>query len=472
MPPFGFIGATYVAQSPIADCERAINLYPEAIESGKGKNDYYLVRAPGLKAFCTLPKGPVLQLFETAGRVFAVAGGGFYEIYADGTSKMWGAASTTAPVSMASNGYQIFIASAGNGWLFDLGSGAYTEVLGFDGATQVCSIDGYFVALNPNSARFQISGLLDGSTWDGLDFATVEGAPGDVLSMIADHRELWFLKQRSAEVFYDSGNPDFPFERNQGGFVEYGIGAAETLRQLDNTIFWLATSPRGGKMVVRVQGYTPQRISNHSVENAIRSYGDVSNAVAYGYQDNGHSFYVLTFPTADATWVYDVATNLWHERAAWDPVHAQWKAHRGRCYCYGFDRNLVGDYLDGRVYEMSLDFYDDDGAPQRWLRQAPHLANEGKRNFYQALTLDMEVGVGTNTGQGSDPQAILRWSDDGGRTWSNEYAQSIGRIGQWRKRVIWRQLGQARDRVFQVSGTDPVKIALINAYLDAKPGAY
>mgnify|MGYP003337856141 FL=1 len=213
--------------------------------------------------------------------------------------------------------------------------------------------------------------------------------------------------------------------------------------------------------------------SDLAVEWQIQQYGNLSDAIGYTYQQDGHSFYVLIFPSANTTWVYDVATQAWHERAGWN--NGSWTRHRSNCQVFFDNKVIVGDYEDGRIYAFDLDYYKDDDAIQRWYRTwraLPTGQNNLKRTAQHSLQLDCETGVGLNTGQGDDPQVMLRWSDDGGHTWSYEHWKSMGKIGQYGFRTIWRRLGMTtkiRDRVYELSMTDPVKIAIMGAELYVTP---
>jgi hypothetical protein len=242
---------------------------------------------------------------------------------------------------------------------------------------------------------------------------------------------------------------------------------------MDNGLFWLGEDSRGKGIVYRANGYTGQRISTHAVEWQIQQYGDISDAIGYTYQQDGHSFYVLVFPSANATWVYDVATQAWHERAGFN--NGSFTRHRGNCQVFFNNEVLVGDYQNGKIYAFDLNVYADDGQPQKWLRSwraLPTGQNNLKRTAHHTLQLDIEAGVGLVTGQGSDPEVMLRWSDDGGHTWSNEHWVKIGKIGEYGRRAIWRRLGMTqklRDRVYEVSATDPVKVAIMGAELTVSP---
>jgi hypothetical protein len=277
----------------------------------------------------------------------------------------------------------------------------------------------------------------------------------------------------SVEVWYNAGTLDFPLARIQGAFNELGCISAFSIAKLDNALFWLGQDTRGYGMVYRANGYTGTRISTHAVEFAIQQYGDVSDAIAYTYQQEGHAFYVLTFPSANATWVFDVAANAWHERAGFE--NGEFVRHRSNCQMTFNSETIVGDFQNGNIYAFDLNVFADNGQPQKWLRSwraLPTSSNNLKRTAQHSLQLDAETGVGLNLGQGLDPQVMLRFSDDGGHTWSNEHWRSMGRIGTYGTRTLWRRLGMTlklRDRVYEVSGTDPVKIAIMGAELILDP---
>jgi hypothetical protein len=224
-------------------------------------------------------------------------------------------------------------------------------------------------------------------------------------------------------------------------------------------------------MVMSAAGYQPQRISDHALEYAIGQMSRITDAVAYTYQQEGHSFYVLNFPTANQTWVYDASTNMWHQRAWRNPSDNSLNRHRANCQMAFANENIVGDWETGKLYRLDLDVFTDNGDPIPRIRTCPHLSDPDYRwQFFDSLQVDMQTGVGLTTGQGSDPKAMLQWSTDGGYTWSNELWASIGKIGERRSRVKWRRLGRSRDRVFKVTITDPVRVAIVGASVAVRTG--
>ena len=471
------LGSSYVARSVNAADNRLVNLFPEIIPEG-GKEPAFLQRAPGLKFLQTVGTGPVRGLWafsNDATTAFVVSGTELYKINTSYVATKLGNVSGTGPVSIADNGTQVFIACNGPSYIYNNTTNVFAQITDpdFPGAVTVSYLDGYFLFNEPNSQRIWVTSLLDGLSVDPLDFASAEGSPDGVAGLIVDHREAWVFGTNSIEVWYDAGNADFPLQRIQGAFNEIGCIAPYSIAKLDNGLFWLGADARGRGIVYRANGYTGQRVSTHAVEWQIQQYADMSDAIAYTYQQDGHAFYVLIFPSANTTWVYDVSTQAWHERAGF--VNGAFTRHRSNCQMSFNNEIILGDFENGNIYAFDLEVYADNGQIQKWLRTwraLPTGQNNLKRTAQHSLQLDCESGVGLNLGQGSDPEVMLRWSDDGGHTWSNEHWAKIGKIGQFYRRVFWRRLGMTlklRDRVYELSATDPVKIAIVGAELLLSP---
>jgi hypothetical protein len=474
------LGASYVARSINAADNRLVNLFPEATADG-GKTAGFFNRTPGLKFQQTIGTGPIRALWahQTNGSDFyVVSGTEFYKVTGlTATPTKLGDVTGTGPVSIADNGTQMFLACNPDGFIYNEVTNVFAKITDpdFTGAVTVGYLDGYFVYNEPNSQKVWVTELLDGTSVDPLDFASAEGSPDGLVAVNIDHREAWLFGTDSIEVWYDAGLADFPLTRIQGAFNEIGCVAAFSIAKLDNALFWLGTDARGQGIVYRANGYTGVRVSTHAIEYAIAQYGNLADAVAYTYQQEGHAFYVLTFPTGDATWVYDVSTQAWHERAGWNTALGEFTRHRSNCQCNFGGNIIVGDYENGNIYTLDLEVYSDNGDIQKWLRSwraLPTGANNLKRTAQHSLQLDCESGTGLVTGQGSDPEIMLRFSDDGGHTWSNEHLSKMGKIGEYYRRVFWRRLGMTlklRDRVYEISQTDPVKAVIMGAELVISP---
>jgi len=377
----------------------------------------------------------------------------------------------------------------------------------FTGADVVDIVDNYFVYNRPNTQQWAASNLLSPITY-GLSYASKFTGPDNLVSLIVDHGQVYLLGETTSEVWADAGTFPFAFSRIPGSSSQHGIAAKFSVARLGNSFAYLAKNNRGQSEIVMMNGYFPQRISTHAVENTLVNQ-TVSDAIAYTYQIEGHECYVITFPTLDLTWVYDISTQLWHK---WLWVDNQNVYHRHRSNCSAVFQGvvLVGDWQNGQIYQLDPSNYTDNGDTIRRLRRCPHLVTDLQRQYFDELQIQFQPGVGTtglsdtgNTTSGTpltiqpnqllyitpyetltisqydqinfltpttNPEAMLRWSSDGGSTWSNEHWSAIGKTGKYKNRIIWRRLGWARDRVFEVVVTDPVFACIVSANLKATSG--
>jgi len=337
----------------------------------------------------------------------------------------------------------------------------------FTGGTNVDVVDNYFVYNRPDTQQFGCSNVLSpisGST----NFSSKDGAPDDLVTLIVDHREIYLLGETSSEVWVDQGTSPFPFNRIPGTSTQHGIVSAFSVSRLGNSFAYLSKNNRGTAQIVQMNGYVPQRISTHAVENSLTNQ-TITDAIAWTYQLEGHEVYVISFPTLQLTWCYDIATQMWHKWLYTNNL-GQYERCRGNCSAVFQGYVLVGDYSNGKIYKLERNIYTDDGQHVKRLRRAPHLTVDLQRQYFEELQLQFQPGVGLSTGQGQDPQAMLRWSSDGGSTWSSEHWTTIGKIGKYTNRAIWRRLGTARDRIFEVSVSDPVKAVIVSANLKMTAG--
>jgi hypothetical protein len=366
----------------------------------------------------------------------------------------------------------------------------------FQGADVVDIVDNYFVYNRPDTQQWGSSNILSPIS-SALAFSSKDGAPDNLVSMIVDHREVYLLGEASSEVWVDSGLFPFAFQRIPGTSTQHGIAAKFSVARLGNSFAYLSKNIRGDGQIMMMNGYTPTRISTHAVENSIEG-ASISDARAWTYLIEGHEVYVLSFPGLDLTWAYDIATGMWH-KWLWVDTQNVFHRHRGNCHSHFNNMNLVGDWENGQIYMLDPNTYTDDGKEIRRVRRAPHLVSDFQRQYFSELQILFQPGVGlsgniigenspTNAvaglavaglavaGQnslatlGANPQAMLRWSNDGGSTWSNEHWANIGVQGAYKNRAIWRRLGQARDRIYEVVVTDPIKAVIVAANLKAEAG--
>jgi hypothetical protein len=406
-------------------------------------------------------------MWLTNGYAYAVVGANVYKVDDAFSATLIGALTTsTGRVSIAENGLQLVIAHTAGWHLVDLSTNVMTAVPGAPLDSIITYQDGY-VIFTRSGDTFGITGLSNAGALDPLDFASAEGSPDYTISVLSDHRELWLFGTRTVEVWYNTGAQDFPFERSGNAFIEHGCVARYSPAKIDNSVFWVGRDINGEGIVFRADGYQPVRISTHALEHAFKSYADLSDAFGYCYQEEGHSFYCLTFPSADVTWVYDVAAASWHRRGWRDATTGQLHRHRANCALAFSGRHFVGDWENGKIYEQSLEIYDDDGAEIYRERCWAQIENENLRLRHNRLELIADMGVGLDGAPvlGADPTVRLQFSDDGGRSWSNLQSRKLGKIGKYKNRAIWRRLGMSRRRFYRLSMTDPVRVAWLGANL-------
>jgi hypothetical protein len=524
-----FLGGSYLDESVAFSADRAINWIPEVSGSPGSKNVGKFSPRAGLQLFATLPhSGDVVRgLWAGENRLFAAGKTTVYEIMADGSTTANGRigfsnnlVSEGDPVIMLPNGAQLGIIAGGYFYLDD-GTGVYLPQWN-DGtinppaadplqssnipACYGTFIDGYYIvvlsAFLNGTKVFQLSDLapvssllpsglggLGGANWTPqLDAATKEGYPDNIAAIFADHENLFiFGDEESTEVWQDTGSANFPFQRVPGNFIHYGCGAAFSVCRFMNGVAWLAgDQQRGGPIAVYALGGQPQRVSTHAIEQQWQTYSTWGDAVSWSMVDRGHNLWVISFPSGNATWVYDGNTQLWHEWGFWNG--SSFDQFIGRYHAFvnlqGYSAGLpslsgqhfVGDYRNGNIYTMSSQYFDDAGARIHRVRTCPHISDEEKQIYYAQMQLDME-------GIGADP--VLDWSYDHGHTFTpvparaasmgvlvpgsppsaGLYSNVITANAGPGSRAMWRRLGKSRDRVFRFTTTAPVFHALINAYL-------
>lgn len=462
-----FVGATYQMEAVSFDNQRCVNLYPLISESQNSKSVAALRSTSGLKQEYTIGGGGIRGGIESGNRAFFVSGQDFYEVKSDGTTELHGSLLTgTGIVTLEENPTQVMLIDGLYGYIFNKTTDTFTQITDGDFPTpsSLTFQDGYFIVTS--GQFFAISALNDGTSWDVLDRQTVESSPDDLVGVRSDSSNLWLFGTKSTEVFQNTGNATFPFQRISGAIIETGCAAQATIQEIDNALFWLGTDQNGDAIVWRSNGYNATRVSTKAIERKIAESTNFNESYAWVYHERGSAFYLIQVKGLSTTLVLDVATGLWHERSYRNPSTGAEEQHRGSCHVFFNQKHLVGDRLNNKIYEMSLDYYDDDGDPLVKERISPHYDQEKRLISHAQFELDMEVGVGTQSGQGSDPQIMMQYSDNGGRTYSSELWRSIGAVGKYFTRVKWNKLGSSRDRVYRVRISDPVFVQINEAILN------
>lgn len=466
------IGGAYQSRSVIASAQRCINLYPERNPEGEPfPTTHY--PTPGSTVLLTAPERGWRCLYTASdNRLFGVVGKSVYLIKDDYTLQLLGAVnSTRTPCYMVDNGNQILLVDGTeDGFKITLETLEYLPVQNpaFYGATRIAEVDGYIILNRPGTKQWYIS-LFSDLDFDALDFASKIGSADLLVAPGVTRRNVFLFGEQTTEVWTNTGGTAFTFSRIPGAFIQFGCKAPHSICEADGSLYWVSQSPQGECMVLRTENYDRARISTHAIESELQQYERVDDAIGYVHQMDGHYWYVLTFPTASKTWVFDLATQQWHERA-YLAESGDLIRHRGNCFAFWNGRHIVGDFEDGRLYELSLDVYNDAGNEIQRIRSFPHMVDDGNRVAYRSFQADMEAGTPSGLEPQAAPEIRLRYSDTKGNSWSNHLSTSIGFRGDYAKIARWNRLGQARDRVFELSWSADMKTALNGAFVDAAPG--
>lgn len=469
-----FLGQAYQSRSPILSSQTAINIYPEGTE---GNNDQIgaFYGTPGLVTKFT-GSGPVRGMHAAAdGNLYAVIGPSAYKINVQFVGMNIGTIGGSGDVCIKDNGAQVnFAHSDGMHWIAFGGSAV--AAVGNAPQNSITSVMDNYLCFTDGSAGFATWGITqvaDLSTIDPLDVATAEGAPDNLVSILCDHREVWLFGTSTTEIWSDTGAAFFPFERSPGGFIEQGCIAARSPTQMDNSVFWLGQDKNGQGIVYRANSYIPTRISTHAMEYAINRYPTISDAFGISYQEEGHSFYWLVFPSGNSSWCYDIATGGWHQRLWLSPTDGSLNRPRANCYVFFGGMHLVGDYQNGKIYRMSLDIGQDDGNDiyrERAFDLPDSENNRIRMDFIEldALTGDEQILLPQGAFQFGDFQPVafqaagptlappliwLQVSRDGGRKFGYQRLRTLSLTGQTMARSRWRHLGNGRKVVLRVGTT-------------------
>lgn len=449
------------ARSSEVSSEQLVNCFME-VEGDDAKGQFPVYAAPGLKPFAEATgKSRCRGQRIWNDKHYAVIGNTLYEIRSGGKLTSKGTVPGSNPVVMDGSENQLVIVTNPHGYVFD-GTNVAKIIDDFfveGGASSVAFLNGKFLFTRPNSGVVFFSSTLDATTYSGLDFFTAESADDNAVAVYVSKLEIFIFGTQSTEIWHNVAG-DFPYERLGGAKLEVGLASPHTIVTIDNTMYWLGDDG----LVYRLEGFTPVPISNGHVVRSIGQFTSLNLATAFGFDQDAHKFYVLNHP--QRTLVYDIGQSIWHGEKSSGLARRRYetclRAH---------SRNIVGDILNGKLYELDPDTYDEDGtALEREMISGPVHVN-GRRFIVNELFIDFESGVGLASGQGSNPKVMLQWSDDGGKTWSNELWSDLFPIGVYRGRAVWRNLGISRERVFRVRISDPVKLVYIDNEADIEVAA-
>jgi len=480
-----------------------------------------LIGTPGTTYFTGLGSLPVRGMHDLNNVMYVVAGAFFYSITPGGTySAALGTLNTSnGRVSMSDNGVtaaglggnQIIVVDGIGGYIYDVGTGVFSTISGGgwpSNTVHIAYLDGYFIVTCVGSMGAYCSNLFDGTTWNALAVAEISASSDPIQTVMEIKQQLVFIKNNTTEFWYDAGvstATGFPFLRLSGGVIDGGTPSPWSVARMQNSLFMLGTvrNNESGEVmgISQLIGYQYQIVSPPAINYQIGRWGKYDDAFGYCYSSEGHNFYVLTSPSANQTFVYDVTTQMCHERSTYTNSPYAYGRHLSNCYCFFNNKHYVGDYMSGNIYEMRSDVFTDNLSPIISVRQSQHVNDKNTLNnfFIKRLIIDAETGVGPNatslatylttdsgitlttdagvtltpdnslsiSGQSANPMCYLSWSDDGGHVWSNDYQASMGAVGNYRTRLIWRRLGYSRDRVWRLAMSEPTKKIVIGAVIEA-----
>lgn len=479
MPYPGFCGGSNTAQSPIADGEKTVNFYVEHVNGAP-----MLFPTPGVATFASSTQAPGRAHFTHKGRDFAVIGTKFGEVLSTFVfTEIGSVAIDQYPAVICTNGDygdQLLISSGNNGYVYNLNTSAFTLVR--TGATRmVAHLDGYGLALDADTSTLYVSDNGDFTTWDPTQFAqrSIAADPWVSMRVLESSRYVYLLGERTSEAWYDAGSASFPFAPHPSGLMQHGCAAPFSAASVGGMLFWLSQTRDGSGQVVATAGFTPDVVSTFPVSVAIGGYAVIADALGDGYHDQGHTFYVLTFPNAQATWAYDATPNTqmpaeqrWAQRDTWIAETNRSEAWRPCFHTNCFGVHLMLDRASGNILRMSSTLGSDvDGRPIRRVRRPPALVMQNRPVFVALFELLLEPGLGlAGSAQGSDPQVALRISKDGGKTFGSERLRGAGKQGEFGRRTRWFRNGSGRRWMPELVMTDPIPYRIVGALIEANAG--
>lgn len=455
---FPFVGPSYTLAARTADVQRSVGLYPAPVESGSGKSQFMLQAVPGLTVFCDTMAGEGRGCFELDGVGYCVVGGTLYKVTTAGVATSLGnLSSTSGLVDIDANSNEVFLVDGVTGYTYNLTTEVFavaSRVADIGGSKRAAYLDQYAIYSPPDTSKFFLSALGDAATIDDLDFASAEARPDRLVSFLVCNRQLYLLGAKSAEIWLNTGGADFALSRYEGMVMSVGCVAPYSARNLNGAPVWLGADEAGQGSVWMAEGYTPRRISTRAIEEAFKQSTDITAATAYVQQWRGSYFYCINLPGLDTTFCFDALTQAWHERA--ELVEGSRRQHRAMgCMTLGGHDLALGS--DGVLYEWDSTVNNNAGDTLLRERVSPHNAvAESQRQFFGSFEIDCDRGQGG--------VVLMRYSNDGGATWSDWRQRSLGETGHYRQRLRWNLNGSARDRVWHVRCTDDKPFNIIHAF--------
>jgi hypothetical protein len=457
LKPVPLFGLGTQGKSLNVNAQSRKNLYVE-VQQDPEKHVLTLYPTPGLATFVNFGATPIRGTYEHGELMYVVHRNKLYSVTAAGVATARGTLLTySGRVSISDNGAQLMIVDGDYGYIYTVATTTLAQIVhaDFPGGDMVAFLNGRFIVNNPATGEFAISGVYDGTSWDALDFATAEADPDNIVGLIVESGQLALFGGKTTEFWGDNGAADFPLGRIGSAAIEWGLAARWSLTKFMDGLMFLRKNRIGGLQVCIQSGASAQAVSTPELDNEFSNYTTVSDASGFAYVSGGHAFYQINFPTEGKSWLYD--------GKAWSELESGGGRHRAEMHQSFQNKSYVTDYENGKLYLLDDSVYSDDGATIVREFTSRHQAS-GALKTLSELWLEMEAGVGLQTGQGTTPQVMMQISRDGGHTWGNEIWREFGAAGEYKARAKWNRLGQARDFVFRFRVTDPVNTTFVAAW--------
>ncbi len=468
-----FVGPSYTERSKNLNGQRTVNWFLQYDPTGK--KPVALYPTPGRELEAIFGDGPLRGIYGFGSLLLVISGSTAYsydpQVGEASIATLGTLTTSNTPVEFTDNGVSAVVADGVKKYSWD-GAATFAEIGDADwpACSHVDFLNQRVVFNHLGTGRIGWTDLA-ALTVGSLSFATAEAAPDGVVAVKVFEQRVWVLGEKVSEVFYDTGDPSRVLARYPGAVLDVGCAAPYSVAKSKYGLIWLAKGASGQGQVVLTQGFNHTYISTPALEYAIGQYGDISSARAYTYEEEGHEFYVINFPGADTTWAVDLSQLTaqpipWHERSTYNIGR-----DLAECHCFFSGVHYVGDFRNGRLYKQGLNFSDDAGSLIRRVRDTQYAHADGLPVIFHRGELWLETGT-AEQGQ-VEPQAMLQWSDDNGRNWSNESWEGLGEVGEFGKRVFWEQMGEAYTRIFRLTLADTQRTALVGGmFCEVDVGSY
>lgn len=460
LAPIPLFGLGNQGKSANVDAQSRTNLYVE-VQTDPEKNVLTLYPTPGLLTFLSFGLNKIRGIYERGETFFIVSSNKLYSVTNNGTATELGTLDTySGRVYFSDNGIEVMLVDNPNGYIWNINTSTFTKItdVGFEGATSVDFLNGRFVVSRPTQGQFAISGIYDGLSWDALEYATAESDPDTMVRLIVDGGVIVLFGTKTTELWGDSGAADFPYARIGSSAIEWGLAAKDSLCKFQDSLIFLRKNRLGQIQVAIQSGSNSQAVSNPEMDYNFSQYSAHSDATGFSYMLSGHPFYQINFPSANESWLYDGQSKCWSKLQ-----YGYSGRHRADMQAQLLGKNYVTDYENGKLYLLDENIYTDDGMTIVREFVSRHQSS-GNYTKVSQLWIEMESGVGLQTGQGTNPQVMMQISRDGGHEWGAEVWREIGAVGKYKARAVFNRLGRARDWLVKFRVTDPVKTVFIAAW--------